>query len=199
MHILKKVVFVIGLLMISVVYSGCNLVNNKNTNQEQIHSKLLALKSYKADTTITFFENTQKNVIGMHQAYAVDGKYELTVTAPKNLEGHIITYDGTEITEFNPSTKEKAVVKPSVVRNQILFGTFVHNYLQSEDVAITVQKIDGENSTVLETIIPGNYKYLATQKVWFDQKTALPLKMIIYDKEGKSTIQVEFKNFEYNS
>lgn len=199
MHTIKKVVLVIGLLMISVVYSGCNLINNKSTEQEQIHSKLVALKSYKTDTTITFFESTQKNVIEMNQAYTVEGKYELTITGPENLKGHIITYDGTQVTEFNPATNEKVTVKPSVTRNQILFGTFVHNYLQSDKTAINADKIEQENAMVLETVIPGNYRYLRTQKVWFDQKTGVPIKMIIYDKDGNSTIQVEFKNFEYNA
>jgi outer membrane lipoprotein-sorting protein len=50
-----------------------------------------------------------------------------------------------------------------------------------------------------EVPIPGDYKYMASEKVWFDEDELNPIKMEIYDLEGKVMIQLDFSHFKYNT
>ena len=52
--------------------------------------------------------------------------------------------------------------------------------------------------TILEANVPSDSKYFKTEKLYINNNTKLPEKLIIYDEDGKERILVEYQNFEYN-
>ena len=47
-------------------------------------------------------------------------------------------------------------------------------------------------------MIPGDYKYMANEKLWFDETTKTPIKMEITGVDGSTSILIEFENFKHN-
>ena len=63
---------------------------------------------------------------------------------------------------------------------------------------VETAKLDEGRCTVLEAIIPGDYKYTATEKLWIDNETLLPVQMIIYDADGNERYITTYDEFEYD-
>ena len=59
-------------------------------------------------------------------------------------------------------------------------------------------KFDESKCTVIEAVIPGGNKYTATEKLWMDNETIIPVKLVLYDSEGKERYTLEFESFEYD-
>ena len=70
--------------------------------------------------------------------------------------------------------------------------------MQSEEVSIAVSKTDESRCTVLEAVIPGENKFTSTEKLWIDNETITPVKLVIYDSEGKEKYVVEYNEFQFN-
>ena len=70
--------------------------------------------------------------------------------------------------------------------------------MASQESSVTVANMEEGQFTVLEATIPGNHPYLATQKLWVNNETLLPAKMVIYDPAGTERVIVTYHNFEYN-
>lgn len=195
----RRDLIVVFLLMISFTFYGCNNSKQNNNGQDKLHTMLTALKNYEADVTITFFKDTQKNVIKMKQAVEIGGKYKLTVDSPAYLKGYTTKFDGETILEYNPNTKMNAACKPNEARNQTLLSSFIHNYLNTQEVKKDKGTLNDKEVIIFEVDVPGNYKYMVKEKVWFDKNTLSPIKMEIYDVEGNRAIEVEFSNFKHNT
>ncbi|WP_069999467.1 LolA family protein [Cellulosilyticum sp. I15G10I2] len=195
----KKALIVIFLLMMSFAFYGCNKMMNNNGPKDKLHLMLTTLKNYEADVTMSFLKDTEANVFKMRHQVEVGGKYKLTVESPEYLKGYTISFDGKNITEYNPSTKTNLHSQASEARNQTLLSSFVTNYLNAEDIKREKEKQDGKEVTTIEVNIPGNFKYMAKEKVWFDETKLSPLKMEIYDIEDNIAIKIEFNSFKYNT
>lgn len=190
---MKKVAIVSLLVVISFLIS----CNSKIDNSEKGVEKFLKdLKTYNAEMIVTFTNNKKTTTMKMKQTYDMNGKYEITLMEPESLKGYQTVWDGEKIEEYNPITDKKVQAKPNPVKNQVLFGTFLHNYLQEDNVSLPI--VTEGDQLVIEVVIPGNYKYMAKEKVWFNKKDNIPNKVEIYDKEGNLTIQIEIIAFQYN-
>ena len=192
--IMKKVMVVWMLVMLSFIVSCNNSLTS--TPEEKVDKLLQELKNYEAEMIVTFTNNKKTTTMKMKQSYDANGNYEMTLLEPESLKGYKTIWNGDTMEEYNPVTDKKVQAKPNPVKNQVLFGTFLHNYLHGERMSQPPVR-EGEYLTV-EVAIPGNYKYMAKEKVWFDAQTAQPVKMEIYDKEGNVTIAIEITLFQYN-
>ena len=183
-------ILVIGcMLLLTMCIWGCQNPHLGTGNVKNVESMLQELKNYEADVSITFTKNKDKSNIKMKQIYREDGTYETTILAPEKLKGYDTTYDGHKMSEYNPTTGETIQIQASPVLNQLLFGTF---HKQQKEASAKVV----DHTIALE--IPGEFKDMASEKVWFDEKTKYPTKMEIYDTEGNLTIEFVFESFKYN-
>lgn len=198
MYKLKRVL-IIG-LMISFTISlwGCQQVGMGTSRMKSVENMLQDLKNYEADVSITFTKNKDKSNIKMNHIYNKEGVYKMTIVEPKRLNGYTTVCDGTKVSEYNPITEKSIQTEVSPVKNQLLFGTFLHNYLNDESAKVVEEQLDGQSVYTVTVPIAGGFKYMATEKVWFDYKTTYPIKMEIYDTEGSLTVQINFTNFMYN-
>lgn len=199
MYKLKRILTIGLILSMTVILWGCHNPKVGTSQTKSVETMLKDLKNYEADVSITFTKNKDKSNIKMNQIYGIEGKYQMTITEPARLKGYQTICDGEKISEYNPVTEKSIQVEMHPVKNQLLFGTFVHNYLNGESPKAVEDQLEGETVYTLSVPIPGGFKYMASEKVWFNQKTTYPIKMEIYDTEGQLTIQIEFEDFRYNT
>ncbi|MDA3734115.1 hypothetical protein PBV87_21810 [Niameybacter massiliensis] len=190
MYKLKRILVIGCILLLAGAVWGCQNPALGTKSVQSIEDMLKNLKNYESDLSITFTKNKDESNIKVKQVYNEDGTYQTTILEPERLKGYCTTYDGNTMSEYHPSTGETIQTKVSPVLNQLLFGTFVKQYkenpAQATDSTITIP-------------IPGRFRYMASEKVWFDEQTKYPKKMEIYDTEGNLTISIVFESFGYNS
>ncbi|MGL4791508.1 MAG: hypothetical protein ACRCW1_08880 [Anaerotignaceae bacterium] len=179
---------------------GCEGFKDSETTMEKVQKQLMDMESYSCDATITRISNKGENTYGTKQYYKNTGEYRLEMTQPANVAGNYTVYDGKIVYQFNPQINSGIAVEAveNQARNELFLGQFVKNYLQSEDVAVETSTMEEGVCTVLEAVIPGNFQYTATEKLWIDNKTLKPVQFIIYDKDGKERYITTYNEFEYN-
>ncbi|MEF9958576.1 MAG: hypothetical protein RR448_02580 [Niameybacter sp.] len=189
MYKVKRILVIGCILLLTGCFWGCQNPQLGMHNVKNVENMLENLKNYEANLSITFTKNKDKSNIKMKQVWREDGTYETTVLEPERLKGYCTTYDGNTISQYNPTNQETIQTKVSPVLNQLLFGTFVTQYNEN--------KVGAVDSAITLTI-PGRFKYMASEKVWFDEQTKYPVKIEIYDTEGNLTIELVFESFKYN-
>jgi outer membrane lipoprotein-sorting protein len=89
-------------------------------------------------------------------------------------------------------------VQETPERSELFLTTFIRNYLQSNEVSVMVADMDEGVRTVLEAAVPGNHPYLAMARLWVDNATLQPVKLIVYDPDGAERLIVTYHAFEMN-
>ena len=167
---------------------------------EQIQAKLIGLENFRAIATVEYHSNKGTNTYETIQHGRITGEYRVEVTGPAHVSGSVTANDGSQIIQFNSRVNGRVnlMTSESPERSEILLTSFIKNYLQSYEVSVSVADMDAGVRTVFEAIVPGNHPYLATQKLWVDNNTLLPVKLIIFDPDGAERIVVTYHVFEYN-
>lgn len=193
-------------LMLALALAGCGILPKKAQEAvepsayEKIQKSLTELTSYESTATVEYISNKGRNSYEVLQQCRVTGEYRVEVTGPDSVAGNITLSDGATIYQFNPkiSGKISVGIKENQERSEIFVTSFIKNYLNSQDVSVSVGNFGEGKCTVLEAIIPGDHPYLASEKLWVDNKTLNPVKLSIYDPDGSERIVVTFSTFEYN-
>ncbi len=190
----------LGLGLIAAMLSaGCSHAADASA-LEKIHTKLLDMKAYKSEGSLVRFSNKGEEVYEIAQYWQEPNKYRLELKAPLGVAGNYTVYDGERIAQYNPSVSPTPVVDvpDSPHRNQIFLNAFIKNYFKSEETAAVSSSLDESKCTVLEAVIPGENQYLATQKLWIENETLLPERLVIYDNKGKERYILDYTSFEYD-
>lgn len=197
MKVFKSFILIVFLI---TVFSGCSIKKDEVSTMEKIQNQLKNMESYQCTGTLTRISNKSENVYEIKQYYKSTGEYKLEMLAPEDVAGNYTVYNGESVFQYNPRIQGKVIqgVPKSQMRNELFLGCFIKNYFQSEDVTVETGNMDIQKSTVLEAVIPGENKYTSTEKLWIDEETLKPLKLVIYDTEGKERYIIEYKDFEYN-
>ena len=192
----------IGFLLIfcSLILCGCMIKNRHNLDASKIQDKLINMESYACLANVSHISDSTTNIYETKQVYQMDGKYRMEVIKPEHIAGLTTVFNGDKIIQHHTRLGKyySCELVPDDLRNQVFLGSFVKNYLQSEDVSIRVQNMGPGLTTVLDAIIPGANKHMCLQRVWIDQKTYQPVRMAILNEEDKETVVIEFLEFTYN-
>ncbi len=170
------------------------------SDMERIQKQLLTMENYACISTVEHISDNNTKTYEMKQYYKKTGEYRLEMIEPESVKGIITVYDGKTISQYNPRIKGeiKKDIEPSIYVDEMFLGAFVKNYFKSEDTVVTTSKFDASKCTILETTIPGEHKYLSTEKLWVDNETLIPKQLIIYDVDGKERVKVTYGEFKYN-
>lgn len=200
---MKKCVKILFLLMAAVMlFTSCaaSKTAKDEAAYDKIQKKLINLQSYEATGTVTYISNKNTHTYDVTQFCKITGEYRVEVTGPEKVAGNITICDGKTIAQFNNRIKGKLIVgtQDSSERYEIFLTSFVKNYVKSQEVSVSVAKMNESACTVLEAKIPGEHPYLSTEKLWVDNTTLNPVKLVIYDPDGGERVVVNFISFEYN-
>ena len=170
------------------------------TELESIQKQLAEMEGYACTATLTRASHKGEQTYETKHYYKSTGEYRLELTAPENVAGNYTIFDGDRICQHNPKLDSSIVkdVPESQHRNELFLGQFVANYMQSEGVSVETAALDESKCIVLEAVIPGNDANLATEKLWVDRETQLPVRFVIYDTNGKERYQMDYHEFEFN-
>lgn len=195
MKIFKKGIFVLSLFALV----GCSKIV-KNDDYPTIQEKMINMETYSSSGNVTYISNKGQTSYNINQYVKKDGKYILKTNTPEDFAGNIILFDGNILWQYNPKLDSKISVgeKDKMERKEISLFAFLENHTKSQDIAMETANIDDEMYTILEAKIPGGNKFFYSEKLWINNKTKSPEKLVIYDTEGKERIILEIKEFEYN-
>lgn len=196
---MKKLRIFLPMIIICLCAIACKQKDTMST-MEKIQKSLNEMQNYECTATLTRISNKGENTYETKQYYKSTGEYKMELLSPENVAGNYTIFDGKTICQYNPRVNGKVIidVPESQQRNQLFLGAFIKNYMQSEDVSIETAKFDEGKCTILEAVIPGENKYLATEKLWVDNESLKPKQLIIYDKENKERYIVLYNEFDYN-
>ena len=109
-------------------------------------------------------------------------------------------FDGERICQYNPRLDSSIIrdIPESQHRNELFLSQFIQNYMQSEGVSVETAALDESRCIVLEAIIPGNDAALASEKLWVDRESLLPVRFVIYDAEGEERYSMDYSSFEFD-
>jgi len=191
------------LLVVTLLATACQLrsvTEPEPTIYQQIHQQLTELQTYRARATVEYISNRGTNAYETIQHGRITGEYRIEVTGPENVAGNITSYDGQHIYQFSNQVNGRVTIlaRETQERSEIFLTAFIKNWLASQESSVTVANMDEGQFTVLEATIPGNHPYLAVQKLWINNETLSPVKMIIYDPNGTERVIITYHSFEYN-
>jgi len=167
---------------------------------EQIQRMLFEMQTFRAIATVEYRSNKGVNTYETVQHARITGEYRIEVTAPEGVAGSVTANDGQQILQFNNRVNGRVsiLVQETQERSEVFLTSFIHNYKQGEEVSVSVADMDEGVRTVLEANVPGNHPYLSMARLWVDNETLLPVKLIIFDADGAERIIVTYHVFEYN-
>jgi len=167
---------------------------------EQIQRKLIEMQNFRAIATVEFRSNKGVNIYETVQHARITGEYRVEVTAPQHVSGSVTASDGQQILQFNSrvSGRVSLMVQETPERSEIFLTSFVRNYLQSDEISVSVADMEQGLRTVLEATVPGNHHYLAISRLWVDNNTLLPVKLVIFDQDGAERIVITYHVIEFN-
>lgn len=186
------------LFLCILVMTGCVRAEN---SYPTIQDKMMAMESYSTDCKLTYISNKGETMYETRQIASRDGRYRIETDKPDEYKNNIIMYDGQMVWQYNPNLKENKIsVNPpdKASRREVILFSFLENYVKSKDVGVETANIDKSRCTVLEAKLAGGNELLSSEKLWVDNESQNPVKLVIYDEENNERIVAEFSNFVYN-
>lgn len=178
------------MLALMITLCGCESREKySETIHERIHSNFSDINSYTAKCSVTI--HTQK-----------DSTYSVVLNYDKNKQSYKMAYDDITITIDSDEakiTKGKSTLKSRSADSYmpIFINTFFRCYYSGEESSMNVSKVKSFGTTTLEAKLSDNDRNSSSQKVWIDNKTALPVKTEIYKSDGNIYMEIVYKSFEF--
>ena len=196
---MKKIISL--LLSFSLLFSiaACSR-QEPMTELESIQKQLAEMEGYTCTATLTRTNDRGEQTYETKQYCKSTGEYRLELTAPENVAGNYTVFDGERICQYNPRLDSSIIrdIPESQHRNELFLSQFIQNYMQSEGVSVETAALDESRCIVLEAIIPGNDAALASEKLWVDRESLLPVRFVIYDAEGEERYSMDYSSFEFD-
>lgn len=186
------------LILMTILLSACSQGKNAYPT---IQEKLTAMESYRTGVQLTYISSKGETKYTAVQTAAKDGRYKIETSEPEEYRDNVVMYDGKMVWQYNPQLENNKIsVNPpdKASRREIILFSFLENYVKSKDVSVGAASLDESLCTVLEAQIPGDNRLMATEKLWVNNETQDPVRLVIYDSENKERIVAEFTDFEYN-
>ncbi|MCL2287462.1 MAG: hypothetical protein FWC32_14010 [Firmicutes bacterium] len=197
---------VLCFMVLLIVITSCDTGSRGPSNEEemsafeQIQRKLIGLQSFRAIATVEYHSNKGVNIYETVQHAKITGEYRIEVTAPAHVAGSVTASDGQQIVQFNTRVNGRVIlpVTETPERSEIFLTNFVRNYLQCNEISVSVTNMEEGLRTIFEATVPGSHPYLAISRLWVDNETLLPVKLIVFDQDDAVRIVVTYHVLELN-
>ncbi|MCL1787730.1 MAG: hypothetical protein FWG38_07060 [Defluviitaleaceae bacterium] len=167
---------------------------------EAFERMVMSVENFRATATVAFHANKGTNVYETIQHGKMTGEYRVEVTAPAHVAGSVTASDGRQILQYNSRVNGRVSLQVSETpeRSEIFLTTFVRNYLQSNEISVNVMDMEQGLRTVLEAPVPGSHPYMAVARLWIDNETLRPVKLIVFDPDNVARMVVTYHVIEFN-
>ncbi|TQD23499.1 outer membrane lipoprotein-sorting protein [Methanolobus vulcani] len=203
MKMKSKIVFVLFLISIALLNSGCigegltadqiaEKMQEKQANIEDISATLHMTVSTEAGTQEMEYETLQKK----------PDKTKSVVISPEEMAGQVTVSNGEKMWIYYPDANKVTIMTmPEVFDDlEMDYSLIIGDILNETDVSLEgTEEIDGRDTFVL-TLIPKENEslYGSDMKVWIDEGTWTPLKIEMGVDDTYHVI-VEYRDFEVNT
>lgn len=190
----------ISLLVIAIIIvTACS----PKTDEEIFYDaqkKILNLNSYVCETEVKLQGNKQPSVFTAKQWYMAPDKYRIEILSPENLNGKTTIYNGKKAFVYHPRIGQNWMMQnsPDSLEEKTFLGSFMENFINSEEVKISRKKINKKEYLFLETEIPGNNPYFNKKVLWLDIEKYHPYMLQILDNKGQVRVDIKYYNFKFN-
>lgn len=199
----KSLIFIMVILFI---LSSCSMLPTDKKSEDtpisykSINEFINNLDTYAALTNITYISNSNENSYKTLQYCRKNGEYRTEVIEPDNVSGNVTMFDGKIIYQYNPKLSDQIQITSTEnsERSEIFLTSFLKNYAMSQEVSVSVSNFNDSQYTVIEAIIPGNHPYMTNEKLWINNETLLPEKLVVYDYNDQERIIIQFEEFVFN-
>ncbi|MCL1863626.1 MAG: hypothetical protein FWF78_08675 [Defluviitaleaceae bacterium] len=199
-----QITIVLTLLAVFAACGGSDLRGPTDTEEisafERVQKMLMELETFRAIATVEYRSNKGVNTYETIQHARITGEYRVEVTAPEHVAGSVTTSDNKQIFQFNSRVNGSVnlLVSETQERSEIFLTSFIKNYLQSDEISVSVSDMEEGVRTVLEATVPGDHPYLSTARLWVDNESLVPVKLVVFDRDGTERIVVTYHVFEKN-
>lgn len=202
----KKLVFIgilacIGIIIFFLIksnYKKLNFGNNiGNKSIEEIEEYILNISSYKAKIEVTVTSNKNENKYLLTQEFLKPNIAKQVVEEPSNIKGVTTINDGNNLTVFNSNLNLTQIYEnyEYLNNNCLWINSFIEDYSKSDE-----KNIKSENSEIImETKVENDNKYIQYKKLYLDDKTYKPTKLLVQDVNKKTLVYILFKEIELDS
>ena len=201
---MKKLMLLMAVLLFTAacgVGDTRGIANEKEMSAfEQAQRMLLEMQTFRAIATVSYHSNKGVNTYETVQHGRITGEYRVEVTGPTAVAGSVTAFNGQQIMQYNSRVDGRVLIQTEETpeRSEIFLTTFVKNYLQSASISVSVSDMEEGVRTVLEAEVPGDHPYLALSRLWIDNTTLLPVKLIVFDQDGTERIVITYSIIEFN-
>ena len=170
-----------------------NTISNKNI--EEIEEYILNISSYEATVSVTIESNKNTNKYVLEQKYRAQNLSKQIVLEPSNIAGIEIKYDGTNLTINNSNLNLQKVYEnyEYLANNFLCLETFIEDYKRNKG------SIQEENNEIILEASNENNNYAYHKKLFIDQNSGLPTKLLIEDINNKTLVYILYNEIELNN
>lgn len=197
---ISTIIFLIAIIIffIKVDYKKIKISDNQsNKNVNQIKEYILNISSYIAELEVTINSNKNTNKYILKQEYIQNQINKQTILKPENIEGIEICYKNGNL-EINNSKLNLSKIYnnyPYLSDNVLWLSSFIDKCKQNPS---NVQ-IYEENEFIVMELDKITNTYMTSQKLYLENGTGKPKKMIIQDNTKKNIICIIYTEINLNN
>ena len=196
----KKIFFFICLLIIFIlIFFIKNLINflnvGNNNDSQEIVNNILNISSYEATIEMKVQSNKNTNKYIIKQSYIDAKNNSQEILEPENIKGVKIEYKDNKLTFSNSRLNLVKIFDDYkyIAENVADLYSFINDYKNNAD-----SNYYKENSyIVMETETYNRNIYLKNKKLYVNQKTNKPYKMIINSDNKKEAIYILYNEVSF--
>jgi len=198
--IISLVILIIAIL-IFIIFKITNYKNTKmgnnisNKTLEEVENYILNISSYDAEIEVCVESNKNTNKYILKQKYCSSNIASQEVIEPKNIEGMMIKYDGTNLQISNSKLNLNTIYEnyTYITDNVLWLSDFIQNYKENNG------KITEENGIIIMETKCNENKYSAYEKLYIDRNANKIMKLVVEDENKKNRIYITYNKIEIGS
>ena len=188
--------FLIIIFFIKNYYNYSEVGNNKsNKSIEEIEEYILNIDSYEAKVSVTVESNKNTNKYVMIQKYKSPNTSHQIILEPSNIEGVEIINDGKNLSIKNTKLNLNSIYEnyEYAVNNCLNLESFIYDYKQNNGSIYY-----DNNEIVLEAKSNSENKLIYNKKLYINEQTGNPTKLLIEDINEKKIVYILYNEIKLN-
>ena len=187
----------LSIIVIVVMLAGCTV---SSLSPEDVLAKMETAESYWAEARMAVKNNKSVFYYNLKQFYKQQDKFRVEFYDDYGNLKQTMIYNNGQCGIYHDK-----IDKPFKTQNFIdakehnsFITTFVGYYNKDPEAKWSKGKINDEEYYVFRCSIENKNSFFSGAELYVSSKNAIPKMLCIYGEDGRKTMEVEYKSFEYN-